>query len=347
MRDGHPGARAKTGDRTTSAELVIDMHVHYYTETYLRAVQEAPTTETYRRDDGRIVALWRGGVALTVPQPHPGVTERLEMMDELGIGMQVLSVPSPSAQFLRPREAEKLARTVNEELADIVRGHPDRFRALGMVVMQDVDLGLAGIDDCLTGLDMAGIMLLTNIDGMPLDAAAFDPFWEAADDRSMLIYVHPTVPDARHLSDYALAIGVGFFADTNLALARLAYAGVFERFPRIRWVFSHLGGTLPFMLPRLDNYYRQFPECRERAPALPSKYIERLVFDTASTHRPALRCAVDTFGLDRLVFGTDYPHVPGGAGPYMEALEVTGAVGDERAQLLGGRAARLLEGSPV
>jgi predicted TIM-barrel fold metal-dependent hydrolase len=101
------------------------------------------------------------------------------------------------------------------------------------------------------------------------------------------------------------------------------------------------------MLPRLDSYYRQFPECRERSPMPPSEYIKRLVFDTASTHRPALRCAADTFGLGRLVFGTDYPHVPGGAGPYLDALEATGAVGGERALLLGGRAARLLGGSFV
>lgn len=329
------------------AEPVVDMHVHYYTETYLRAIQEAPTTRTYRRDDGRIVTLWRGGVALTVPQPHPGVAERIEMMDQLGIGVQVLSVPSPSAYFLPPPEAEQLAQRVNEELAEIARKHHDRFRALGMLAMQDTDSALGGIDQVLDELRMDGVMLLTNIDGLSLDDSRFEPFWEATNDREMLVYVHPTVPDAAHLSDYALAIGVGFFADTNLALARLAYSGIFERFPRIRWVFSHLGGTLPFMLPRLDSYYRQFPDCRERAPNPPSEYIKRLVFDTASVHRPALRCAAETLGLDRLVFGTDYPHVPGDAGPYLEAVEATGAVGEERVQLLGGRAARLLQGSHV
>jgi predicted TIM-barrel fold metal-dependent hydrolase len=330
-----------------SAGRIIDMHVHYYSETYLRAIQEAPTLHTYRRSDGRLVALWRGGVSLTVPQPHPGVAERVEMMDQLGIAVQVLSVPSPNAYFLSAPQADRLARTVNEELADIVRMHPHRFRALGMVAMQDTDLAVAGIEDILGQFGMDGVMLLTNVDRMPLDSGTFDPFWEAANDQSLLVHVHPTVPDASHLSDYALAIGVGFFADTNLALARLAYSGIFERFPRIRWLFSHLGGTLPFMLPRLDSYYRQFPECQERAPLPPSEYIKRLVFDTASTHRPALRCAVDTLGLNRLVFGTDYPHVPGGSGPYIEALEATGASGEDRGELLGGRAARLLEGSRV
>jgi predicted TIM-barrel fold metal-dependent hydrolase len=203
---------------------------------------------------------------------------------------------------------------------------------------------LAALDHALDELQLSGAMILTNIDGVPLDDPKFEPFWAAANDRDLLMYVHPTVPDAEHLDDYALAIGVGFLSDTNLALARLSYSGVFERYPRIRWVFSHLGGTLPFMLPRLDNYYHQFPECRENAPRPPTEYVRSVIFDTASSHRPAIRCAVDTLGLDRLVFGSDYPHLPGGVGPFIEALDEIGASEEENEQLFSGRARRLLAG---
>jgi predicted TIM-barrel fold metal-dependent hydrolase len=327
---------------------VIDLHVHYYTDRYLQAVEEAPSTRVYRRpEDGRYVALWRSGVALTVPQPHPGVSERLEMMEKSGISMQVLSVPSPNVFFLEGSAADRLARDVNEEFAEICRENPNKFRALASVTMQDTNLALRNLTHALDELKMDGVMLLTNIDGMSLDDARFEPFWEVANERDLLTYVHPTVPDAEHLSDYALAIGVGFLGDTNLALARLSYSGVFERYPRIRWVFSHLGGTLPFMLPRLDNYYRQFPECRERAPRPPSEYIRGLLFDTASSHRPAMRCAVDTLGLGRLVFGSDYPHVPGGVEPFLNALDATGATDEELVELTRGRARALLDGRAV
>jgi aminocarboxymuconate-semialdehyde decarboxylase len=190
-------------------------------------------------------------------------------------------------------------------------------------------------------------MISTNVVGTPLDDPGFEPFWEAANQRGLLVYVHPTVPEAVHLDTQALAIAVGFLSDTTLALARLSYSGVFERYPRIRWVFSHLGGTLPFLLPRLDNYYRQFPECRERAPRPPTEYMRSLTFDTASTHRPAIRCAVDTLGVDRLVFGSDYPHVPGGVGPYIEAVSETGATGAGLDEVLAGRADRLLAGEAI
>jgi aminocarboxymuconate-semialdehyde decarboxylase len=275
------------------------------------------------------------------------VAERLEIMDRLGVATQVLSVPSPSVFFLPGAEGDELARSVNEEFASICRDHPDRFRALGSIVMQDTDLALGGIEHALDELGLDGVMILTNVDGVPLDDARFEPIWEAANQRRLLLYVHPTVPEADHLADYGLAIGVGFFADTNLALARLAYSGVFERYPDIRWVFSHLGGTMPFMLPRLDNYHRQNPEYHEQAPRSPSEYIKEQIFDTATNHRPAIKCAVDTLGLDRLVFGSDYPHVPGGVEPFLDALDATGAGEEAMYQLVTGRAARLLDGADI
>ena len=327
---------------------IIDLHVHYYTDGYLAALEGADTIRITRREhDSRFVCTWREGIALTVPQPHPGAAQRLEMMDQLGIATQVLSIPSPSVYFLEPRQAETLARSVNSELAEICRRHPGRFRALAAVAMEDTDLALGGIDFALDELNMDGVMILTNVNGAPLDDRRFEPIWEYAHERRLLLYTHPTVPEAEHYEDYGLAIGVGFFADTNLLLARLAYSGVFERYPGIRWVFSHLGGTMPFMLPRLDGYHRQFPEFRVKAPRNPSEYIKEQIFDTATTHRPAIRCAVETLGLDRLVFGSDYPHIPSGSGPFIEALDATGADAVAMGELLTGRAATLLSGGDI
>lgn len=327
---------------------IIDLHVHYYTDSYLAAVEGADTTRiTYREHDNRFVCTWRDGIALTVPQPHPGVAQRIEVMDQLGVATQVLSIPSPNVYFLDAPEADRLARTVNTEFAEICRDHPGRFRSLASIPMQDTDLALAGAAFGLDELGMDGLMVLTNVNGTPLDDARFEPLWEYANERKALVYTHPTVPEAAHLSDYGLAIGIGFFADTNQLLARLAYSGVFERFPDIRWVFSHLGGTMPFMLPRLDSYHRQFPEFRVAAPRPPSEYIKEQIFDTATTHRPAIRCAVETLGTDRLVFGSDYPHIPSGTGPFIEALDAIDADEETMYQIRTGRAARLLAGDDI
>jgi aminocarboxymuconate-semialdehyde decarboxylase len=326
---------------------VIDFHVHYYTDTYVDAILSAESITTYRRQDGRLVAKWRSGVALTVVDPHPGPAERIEMMDRLGITTQVLSVPSPSAYFVDAEAGEHLARQTNEELAEICRDHPGRFESLAMLPLHDVGRAIDLLDWSLDALGMKGTMILSNVDGKPLDDPSLDPFWEAANDRELLVYIHPTVPDAPHYDENALAIAVGFFTESTLAVARLAYSGVFERYPRIRWVFSHLGGTLPVILPRLDSYWKQFEDCRERAPRPPSEYARDLTFDTASKHRPAIQCAVDTFGSDRLVFGSDYPHVPGGTGPYVEAIEPFLKTPEDRTSILSGRAETLLAGGRI
>lgn len=328
----------------TDGNGVIDLHVHYYTDTYVSAVKDAEAIETYRRGDGRLVAKWRSGVALTVVDPHPGPAERIEMMDEIGIQTQVLSVPSPSGYFLPSPDAERLSRSVNTELAEICRRHPDRFESLAVLPLHDVDRALATLESALVELGMKGAMILSNVNGVPLDDARYEPFWEAANDLDLLLYVHPTVPDAPHHDTYALAIAVGFFSETTLTIARLAYGGVFARYPRIRWVFSHLGGTLPFMLPRLDSYWRQFEDAREQCPRPPTEYAAGLMFDTASKHVPAIQCTVDTLGWDRLVFGSDYPHVPGGTKPYLDALEPFDLTSGQRAGLLETRARSLLDG---
>lgn len=330
-------------------DRVVDLHTHFYTDGYLKAVEAAPSTDVYRREaDGRFVCRWQRGVALTVPQPHPGVSQRLEMMDELGITMQVLSVPSPNAYFLPGTEGRALADTVNEEFAEITRENPDRFDWLAMAPLQDVEQAISATEYAVDQLGAKGLHLLSNVNGVYLDDPVFEPYWQFADSRGLLVYLHPTVPEPTDAYEpHALGIAMGFFSDTNLSVARMAYSGVFARYPSIRWVISHLGGTLPFMLPRLDSYWKQFPAANERCPEPPTSYIKSLVFDTASSHRPAITCACATFGQDRLVYGSDYPHVPGGSGPYLTALDVLDLTPEQRTAVLHERADTLLAGGRV
>lgn len=328
--------------------MIIDFHVHHYPARYLDQLQ-APRcgVESHRRADGRLVARWRGGIALTVPDPVPDAAQRLRIMDELGIDMQVLSMPAPNVYFLTGRKALDLAREVNDSFAEFPDKHPGRFMALAVLPMTDVDLALKELDRALNDLKMRGVMVLTNIAGEALDDPRFEGFWQQADELGLLVYVHSGPPAAVGLdADYALTLAVSFMGDTTLAVSRLIYSGVLQRYPRIRWVFSHLGGTLPLVIHRLDSYYRQFPECSENISQPPSAYLKRLYYDTVSTHRPALRCAQESFGISRLVFGSDYPHIPSGPRPFLDALDALDASEAERAEILGGRARRLLDGLP-
>lgn len=326
--------------------MTVDFHVHHYPSKYVEALQDKDSDlESYRRRDGRLVASWHGGVAIAVPEPEPDLASRIRLMDELGIEKQVLSISAPSVYFFSGQKGLELAREMNDALAEFVRLAPDRFEAMAALPMTDPDLALSELDRALNDLNMRGTMLLTSVVGTPLDDARFESFWARANELDLLVHIHPTVPEVPGAaSDFALTLGVGYMGETSLAMARLAFAGVFERYPRIRWVFSHLGGTLPFIFHRLDSYYRQFPECSEHISQPPTEYLKRVYYDTVSTHQPALRCSAETVGVDRLIFGSDYPHIPGGPCPFLEALDGIVMSKEEREAVVSGHAHSLLSG---
>ena len=152
----------------------------------------------------------------------------------------------------------------------------------------DRALGLPGV---------VGIVLCSNLNGISLDDDRLGPVYEELSRRETTVFVHGNVPcSTEGLREYALALAMGFMADPLFAVGRLVYSGTIDRYPGINWIFSHLGGTVPFVLPRYDNYYKQFPECREKISRPPSEIIGELYFDTCTMHPPALRCAVDTLG---------------------------------------------------
>jgi aminocarboxymuconate-semialdehyde decarboxylase len=142
--------------------------------------------------------------------------------------------------------------------------------------------------------------------------------------------------------EYALSLALDFLAETTNCLGRLVYSGTLERYPGIRWIFTHLGGSTPFVIHRFDNYATQFPECGSKIERKPSEILQRVTFDTVSTHPPALQCAISTFGPENFVFGTDYPHVPGGLQAFVQTLDAVSLSDEQRAAIGRGTAAALL-----
>jgi predicted TIM-barrel fold metal-dependent hydrolase len=265
------------------------------------------------------------------------------MMDDAGVGVQILSVSAPNV-FRFPAELRiPLTRDVNDEFADAVKGSEGRLRMFASLPLPDVDQALAELERVADLPGVLGIVLCSNLDGMMLDDERLAPVYEELSRRGTTVFVHGNVPcSTEGLREYAMALAMGFMADPLVSIGRLVYSGTIDRYPGIDWLFTHLGGTVPFVLPRYDNYFKQFPENREKISRPPSEIIRELYFDTCTMHPPALRCAVDTLGADRLVFGSDYPHVPGGIDRFVTILNSIGLTEEELEMIGSVTAARLL-----
>lgn len=323
---------------------LIDVHSHHYPDSYLAACRRPDSgLEHYVRDDGRLVVVQDGAVAAAVPQPLPPMDHRLALMDEAAVDIQVLSVSAPNVFRLPASRRLSLTRDLNDELDDLTGASGGRLRFFANLPLPDIDASLAELDRVLRRPRVVGVMLCTTVDRRTLDDPLLAPLWEELARREAVVFVHPTTACCTEgLRDFALSLALDFLAETTNAVGRLLYSGALERYRGIRWIFTHLGGTVPFVFHRFDNYAGQFPECRRHIAAKPSAQLRELFFDTVSTHPAAMRCAFETLPVSQFVFGTDYPHVPGALGVFVETLEAAGLPPDDLARVRRHNAAALL-----
>jgi aminocarboxymuconate-semialdehyde decarboxylase len=190
---------------------------------------------------------------------------------------------------------------------------------------------------------MRGAMLFSNINGVALSDRRFWPIYEAANDRGAVLYIHPAHPvNVDMMQEYWLMPLVGFLYDTTLAAASLVFSGVPERFPKIRWALCHLGGTIPYLVERLDRGFHNFKDCRANIQRPPSTYLKEFYYDTVNFNQGALKLAIDFAGADHILAGSDYPHQIGSIPLMLDAIDTLPVTDDERDAIRWGNAARLL-----
>ncbi|HXV64121.1 MAG TPA: amidohydrolase family protein [Vicinamibacteria bacterium] len=293
----------------------IDIHNHYYPETYFRMISEMGGEDyTFDTDAaGTRIIKFRGARFFGIQPPMTDVSLRLQAMDRTGIDVQVLSVSVPNVYFADEASEPLIARRLNDSYAELIATHPTRFKGFASIPMDVPDAALAELDRALGELKLNGVILLSHIRGKPLTEPRFRPFFEEANRRELCIIIHPMMPSgmAEQLQDYVLGPIVGFLFDSSLAVARMCYDGLFRDFPRIRWIIPHLGGAIPYWMARLDRGYHDFVACREKIDRPPSTYLKKLYYGTVSSSPETLGLVRDLVGTDHIALGTDYPHLLG------------------------------------
>ncbi len=234
----------------------------------------------------------------------------LEDMDKSGIAVSVLSLIQPSASTADAEKARKVARLSNELGAQLARDHKGRFGSFATVPLLDTEGALKEIGYALDTLKADGIGLMTSYQDKYLGDAAFAPVWEELNRRRAVIYTHPLSPECcRNVKSGVPPAVVEYATDTTRTIASLVFSGTAARYPDIRWIFSHSGGTMPFLLSRFTRHEIDMKErAAERMPRGLMYELKKFYYDTAQgNHGGALAALMKIATPPQVLFGTDFP----------------------------------------
>jgi len=234
----------------------------------------------------------------------------LEDMDKSGIALSVLSLIQPSAVTTDVEKGRRIARTSNEYGAQLARDHKGRFASFATLPLLDADGSLKEIAYALDTLKADGIGLMTSYQDRYLGDQSFAPVWEELNRRKVVVYTHPLSPECcRNIKSDVPPAVVEYATDTTRTIASLVFSGTAARYPDIRWIFSHSGGTMPFLLSR---FVRHEIDMKDKAPkAMPKGMmyeLKKFHYDTAQgNHSGALEALTKIVTPSQVLFGTDFP----------------------------------------
>lgn len=274
--------------------------------------------------------------------------ERIAIMDQNGVDFSVLSLAGPGVQIEKDAAvAQKRAKWINDFLAAEIQKRPTRYGGLAHLAMQNPAEAASELERCIHDLGFQGAMINGQTNGEYLDLDKYSVFWERAAALEAPIYLHPGNP-VDHPAMYAghpeLWGPVCSWAfETGTHALRLVFAGVFERYPNARLILGHMGETLPLNLWRFDSRWPISHRGSMTLPQQPSFYIKRNIAITTSgvCSDISLRCALDSMGVNNVMFSVDYPfEKTAAAAAFIENARLTET---ERAQVVSGNARRILK----
>jgi aminocarboxymuconate-semialdehyde decarboxylase len=271
--------------------------------------------------------------------------DRIGHMDAMGIDVQGLATFVSEYGYWAPgKVGAESARVQNNNLAQAVANHPDRFSALGATVpLQDIDMAIAEMDRVVDELGFKGLQIGGTIAGHNLDEPRFRPFWQAVAAKGIPVILHPDGYEESHrFGSYFMTNCIGNPLETMVAANRMIFSGLLEELPNLKIVLLHGGGYLPFYASRADHTWKIRPETRVNIPDHPpSYYMKQLFYDTMVFQPLYLRHLVDVVGSDQVMTGTDFPFDMGETDP-LGLIDSTEGLSDvERVAMKGANAVRV------
>jgi predicted TIM-barrel fold metal-dependent hydrolase len=322
----------------TNGSFIVDCQSHLFCPRHLALMEQRDRDPVVRVKDGEryvIMGPWQRKVLAN----HRDEDALLADMDANGIRWTALSPNDPGPEWFGT-DGPTVAQMLNDYIAGVVARHPDRLFGLCVLPLQDEAAAQAELDRCVKKLGMKGALLYTNITGTFPDEPQFRWLFHRAVELDIPLLLHPPLPVTAHIvSGYEMISTLGNMFDDTIALTRILLSGILDQLPKLKLVCPHLGGTLPYIVGRMDHQVRVLKRGPKHLTRLPGEYLKLVWLDIVSPLPLAMRYACDFMGADRLLYASDRPWV--NPKDILDGLRNLQLPADDEAKILGGNAGKL------
>jgi aminocarboxymuconate-semialdehyde decarboxylase len=298
----------------------IDIHTHIVPESfppYAGRHADVPWPSMADAHACHKHVMISGKVYRTVSDGCWSVPRRIEEMGGMGVTRQAISpMPELFSYWLPLEDGKVMARYLNDQIAGMVAQAPERLVGLGTVPLQDVDASLSELEYVFKKLKFQGVEIASHVNGVSIGDPRFEPFFAEAERLGAAIFVHALRPAGQdRIVGPFIEQAVCFPGDIALACASMITGGMAMRHPRLRVAFSHGGGTMAILLPRLVHAWNMFPKVKEALPESPEAAARRFYYDSVVFDAKVIRLLIEQFGGEQICVGTDYPFAMGDFSP--------------------------------
>ena len=292
------------------SHVVVDIHSHMNVAAAESVIREAiPDLPRGLPFSSRASDKVNGKMFAKIGSRLNGVKERIEDMDRLGVDVQAISPNPGQYYYFAPEELGRdLTQIINNNIAEAVESNSGRLVGMGTVPLQNVEMAIAEMKRCVKDCGMRGIEIGTNVNGAELADPKFRPFFKAAEELDILLFVHPLgFTQGERLAEHYLNNIIGNPLESTIALSHMIFSGLLEELPGLKLCVAHGGGYLSGYWGRMDHAYRTRDDCREHITRSPSSFLRNIWLDTLVFDQDELDSLVRTHGAEKLCLGTDYP----------------------------------------
>lgn len=293
-------ATGREGFAATAGARRIDVHHHYSPPAYL----------AYTRSHQAPAGSRIGGTTTGSAYPGWNLEADLADMDASGVQTAMLSMTTPGFGFGERDEVRSVSRVCNEYAARLKSDHPGRFGSFAMIPLTDTEGSLREIEYAFGTLKADGIGLMTSYGDKWLGHPSFLPVMEELNRRKAIVYTHPTAANCCvNLVRTQQPVMIEFGTDTTRTIADVVFSGNAQKFRDIKWIFSHAGGTMPFLIERFVRNPLLNPGVKPTVPEGTLAELKRFYYDTAQTSNKASMSALSAIiPVSQILFGTDFPY---------------------------------------